>query len=269
MENLIYSFIFVLGLIVGSFLNCVIYRLEEEKSFLKGRSFCPACKKELAWFDLIPVLSFIFLRGRCRYCKARISWQYPLVELANGVIFLSLYVWLLPLSGSSLINFFNLFYYWVVSAFLVVIFVYDLKHYVVPNITIYLAIIISLLWRLVGWLAFDPSAWLEFLKVIGIALVPAILFLLIVLLSRGRWMGEGDISIVFLMGLILGWPGILVALAIAFYSGAIIGLGLMAIGRKKLKSAVPFAPFLIAGIFLSLFWQSQLIDWYQALFLLK
>lgn len=269
MESLIYSFIFVFGLIVGSFLNCVIYRLEEEKSFLKGRSFCPACKKELAWFDLIPVLSFAFLRGRCRYCRARVSWQYPLVELTVGIIFFSLYRWLFSFVDFSLINFFNLFYYWTVSAFLVVIFVYDLKHYVVPNITIYSAIVISLLWRLIGWLAFDLSTGLEFLKVIGIALIPVIFFLLIVLLSRGKWMGEGDISIVFLMGLILGWPGILVALAVAFYGGAIIGLGLIALGRKKFKSAVPFAPFLIIGTFLALFWQAQLIDWYQALFLLK
>ena len=261
MLNVIPSlFVFFFGAIVGSFLNCVIYRLETGGNFLKGRSFCPHCKHILSWQDLIPIFSFIGLGGRCRYCQQKISWQYPFVEISTAIIFLLIFKQFL------ILNFINLIYYWLIASFLIIIFVYDLKHYLVPDKIIYPAIGIALIFNfqfliLKQFQIFNYS--------ILSALGAAAFFLTIVLISRGRWMGIGDIKLAFLMGLILNWPAVLVALVSSFYIGAIFGLGLMAFGKKELKSEVPFAPFLVTGTFLALFWGSELINWYQTTFLLK
>jgi leader peptidase (prepilin peptidase)/N-methyltransferase len=223
--------IFVFGLIVGSFLNCIIYRLEKGESFLKGRSYCPKCKHRLAWQDLVPVLSFLFLLGKCRYCKKSISFQYPLVELATAILFV--------LSPDIRFT--------IIVPFLIIIFVYDLKHYLIPDKIVYLAIGLALI--------------LGFNQVIP-ACGAALFFLLIVLATRGRGMGIGDIKLAFLMGLLLGWPNILVALSFAFFAGATIGLALIFAKKKSLKSAVPFGPFLIAGTFIALFFGGKIINWY-------
>lgn len=266
---LIYLFTFFLGLIVGSFLNCVIYRLQTKESFLKGRSFCPNCKKILSWQDLIPLLSFIILRGRCRHCSQKISWQYPLVELATGILFVLVLNYTFP-------NLLIASYWLLVACFLIIIFVYDLKHYIIPDRIVYPAIAIAFLYRLfsslefVNWNLF--GIWnLEFgiLRPILSAILAASFFLFIVLISRGKWMGVGDIKLAFFMGLILSWPGVSVALFLAFFSGAIIGTGLIISGKKGLKSEVPFGPFLVSGTLLTMFFGEEIISWYFALILLK
>ena len=229
---------------VGSFLNCVIYRLEKEESFLKGRSYCPRCKHKLGFLDLIPVLSFFMLRGRCRYCKEKISWQYPMVEISTAAIFLLIFNF-----QFSIFNF-------ILACFLIVIFVYDLKHYVIPDKVIYPAIGVALVYD------FLRSDFLGKSDLLISALGAAAFFLAIVLISRGKWMGVGDIKLAFLMGLILGYPNILVALFLAFLIGAIIGVGLMVFGKKTIKSEVPFGPFLVAGTFIALFFGKEIINWY-------
>jgi leader peptidase (prepilin peptidase)/N-methyltransferase len=257
-----YFFIFVLGLAAGSFLNSLIYRLEEGLPFPWLRSFCTKCRHILAWHDLIPVLSFLFLRGHCRYCRQKISWQYPLVELFTGIIFLltSLFV--------SNVNNYTLFYLLIIDCFLIVIFVYDLKHYIIPDKVVYPAIFLALLYQIVFNFQFPISAanfqllinnfYPPFLS----AVLAAAFFLAIVLFSKGRLMGAGDIKLVFLMGLVLSFPNILVALFLAFILGAIIGIGLVIFGKKNFKSEVPFAPFLISGTFIALFWGDKIIHWY-------
>src|SRR3989344_1404069 len=252
MTFLFYFFIFFLGLVVGSFLNCVICRLERGESFLKGRSYCPRCKHQLSWPDLIPVFSFIILRGRCRYCSQKISWQYPLVEIAAGLLFI-LEFWKF--------GFVLDFGFWIlISCFLVVIFVYDLKHYLIPDKVVFPAIAIALLWALLAPGKQQPG-------VIYSAAAAAGFFASVVLISRGKWMGVGDIKLAFLMGLIFGFPDIVAALFLAFFFGAIMGMGLIMLGKKKLKSEVPFGPFLVAGTLLSLFWGETALDWYFNLFL--
>jgi len=145
MELIFSFFIFLFGLVVGSFLNCVIYRLETEQSFLKGRSFCPHCGYPLAWKDLIPLLSFLILKGKCRYCGEKISGQYPLVELATGTLFLLVaYYFLFPL---NVIHIVKTCYLLIVASFLIVIFVYDLKHYIIPDKVIYPAIVFVVLYQ--------------------------------------------------------------------------------------------------------------------------
>jgi prepilin signal peptidase PulO-like enzyme (type II secretory pathway) len=239
-EFFLYLVIFIFGLIIGSFLNCVIYRLEVEESPFKGKSYCPKCRQILKWYDLIPVLSFIILRSRCRYCKQKISWQYPWLEISTGIIFVLIF---------NPQNFLFSIFYFLIFSFLIIIFVYDLKHYIIPDKIIYPAIIIA------GIFNFQLFSILS-------AILAALFFGLLVLITQGKGMGIGDIKLAFLMGLILGWPNILIALFLAFFLGAIIGIGLIVLNKKTLKSEVPFAPFLIISIFVALFWGEKIINWY-------
>jgi prepilin signal peptidase PulO-like enzyme (type II secretory pathway) len=294
--------VFLFGLIIGSFLNCVIYRLAlpnfslKNLGGLKNRSYCPHCKHLLSWQDLIPVFSFIFLKGKCRYCQKPISLQYPIVEISTGLMFLLIFnqfsigeedfvlfftfvstverefhslSYLHSLrelgNGSSVFNFLNLIYYWTIASFLIVIFVYDLKHYIIPDQVIYSAILVSGIWYLVSGIFFN----LYTLDTIYSAIGAAVFFSAIVLISRGKWMGVGDIKLAFFMGLVLSWPNILLALFLAFFIGATVGVGLIISNKKTLKSEIPFGPFLVTGTFLVLFWGNELISWYQGLFLVK
>ena len=262
--------IFIFGLAIGSFLNCVIYRLErvekepssfkkELGSFVMGRSYCPHCQHLLSWQDLIPVFSFFILGGKCRYCGKRISWQYPLVELATGILFLLIFIYF---------NNFLVTGYWLpvtifwllVTSFLIIIFVYDFKHYIIPDKVIYPAIVIAFIYNLITGYRLPVTGYLL------AAFAAAGFFLFIVLISRGKWMGVGDIKLAFLIGLLLGWPNTLLALFLAFLIGAIIGLGLIILKKKTIKSELPFGPFLILGIYIAFFWGKEIINWYFGLF---
>ncbi len=289
---LLYLVGFLLGLAVGSFLNSVIHRLHTGESLLGGkgefaRSRCPNCRHQLSWQDLIPVLSFILLRGRCMYCRKPISWQYPCVEAATGVLFTAL-LWIayphfvpLFLAGHwqlGLIRLGWLFYHWILASLMVIIFVYDLKHYIIPDKIIFPAIGAALIYRIYE---FFSAQWrLQFdlwnfgngsLNILTnpllMAIVSASFFGAIVLFSKGKWMGGGDVKLAFLMGLALGWPGIVVAMFLAFLSGALAGVALVVLKKKSMKSEVPFAPFLIAGTVMGLLWSQQIIDWYWELFM--
>ena len=250
-----YIFVFILGLAVGSSLNCIIYRLEKNESFLKGRSYCPNCHHVLAWQDLIPILSFLILKGKCRYCGKKISLQYPLVELATGILFFSIsYSTFQHSNTPTLQQFIQFLYLSIVSSFLIVIFVYDLKHYLIPDKVIYPAIGITFFYQIIS----NTNFYFSILSALG----AAAFFLLIFLVSRGKWLGFGDVKLGFLMGLFLGFPKILVALFFAYLIGAIIGIGLVLAKKKTLKSEVPFGPFLVTGTFVALFFGNQLINWY-------
>ena len=234
-------------------MNCVIYRLEQGKSFLRGRSFCPNCKHQLSWQDLIPIFSFLILGGKCRYCSQKIPWQYPLVELFTGIIFLSIL-----LTNS---NIYAMAYLLLVSCFFIIIFVYDLKHYIIPDKVVFPAIGVALAYDLLRFDLLGRS------NLLASAFGAAGFFLAIVLISRGKGMGIGDIKLAFLMGLFLGWPNIIVALFLAIFLGAIMGIGLIISGKKTLKSEVPFGPFLTIGAFSALFWGEKIINFYFNLFL--
>jgi len=233
---------FILGISFGSFLNSVIYRLENKESIIKGRSHCPYCGKTLSWFELIPLVSFLLQKGRCRHCQKRISWQYPLVELATGILFAFITT--------------NVFVLFVVSC-LVVIFVYDLKHYIIPDKIIYPAIIVAILYNLYSLFYYNFLA----------AIIAGAFFLFIILISRGKWMGVGDFKLAIFMGLVLGWPNILVALFLAFLVGASVSVVLIILKRKTLKSEIPFGPFLAGATIATIFWGDILINWYLNLLL--
>lgn len=267
--------VFLFGLIVGSFLNCIIYRLElkefkkEKRSALRGRSFCPKCGHVLSWLDLIPVLSFFILKGKCRYCDKKISWQYPAVETATALLFLLIFNFQFSIfNQSSILNFdfqiiLNTCFLFLISSFLIVIFVFDLKHYIIPDSAIFSAIGIVLIFRI---LKLIQSSEFRIQNSILAGIGAAVFFLLIVLITKGKGMGIGDIKLAFFMGLFLGYPAILVALFFSFLIGAIIGVILILLKKKTLKSEVPFGPFLIIGTYSALFWSQEIINWYLKLF---
>ncbi|OHA63482.1 MAG: hypothetical protein A2748_03445 [Candidatus Wildermuthbacteria bacterium RIFCSPHIGHO2_01_FULL_45_20] len=270
-----FAIIFCFGLVVGSFLNALTYRLAvaeglEKKpkesassSVLNGRSYCPQCGHKLSWFDLVPLASFFFLKGKCRYCAGRISWQYPLVELATGCVFILLsYVQHREVSLQYW-NFENLLlvaYTFCLASFMIAIFVYDWKHYLIPDHLLFLSIGLTLVY--LAWRSAQTSSWDIFLNAGFAALIAAGFFLALFLVSRGRWMGFGDVKLALFMGLFLGWPGILVALFIAFVLGAIIGLALIGFGKKRMKSEVPFGPFLLIATLIAYAGGETLASWY-------
>lgn len=274
--------VFIYGLIIGSFLNALIYRLKTKKSVWQGRSFCPNCKKQLQFWDLVPVFSFIFLRGRCRYCHKKISWQYPAVELVTGLIFVLIfyYQYLIP-KTYNLTTIISLIFYLFIASILIIVFVYDLKHYIIPDKIIWTGISINLIYWLVGvsfyfmgnqkvFYQLFPSAYYltpNPLYIILGALLSGGFFLILVLVSRGKWMGGGDVKLAFFMGLFLGFPQVLVALFIAFVVGSIVSIILVAWHKKTFKSQIPFGPFLVLGSFAALFWGVSIINWYYQLFL--
>lgn len=241
-----YSAIFTLGLLIGSFLNAVIYRLHSGESILKARSHCIKCGHVLAWYELVPLLSFLIQRGKCRKCKKNISIQYPLVELTTAILFAVVLYYNLPLS-----------YTLTISSFLIVIFVYDLKHYIIPDKIIHPAILLSGIWRMVSGDALYSGIY--------VTLAVSAFFAAIFFISKGKWLGFGDVKLAFFMGLFLGWPNILVALFAAFVLGGIIGIGLVASRRKTMKSQVPFGPFLVAGTFIAMFFGGKIVNWYLGL----
>lgn len=256
--------IFIFGLLVGSFLNCVVYRLEKGMSFLKGRSFCPKCKHILSWQDLAPVFSYVFLKGRCRYCGKKISIQYPLVEIGTAVLFLLIFnFYFLIFNEFLFFNFYlisQIFLLFFLVCCLIIIFVYDLKHYIIPDKVLFPVVILVFIYRIFEF--FTTNYKLQTINYFTAALLASGFFFALWLVSRGRWMGFGDVKLVFLLGLLLGWPHIFVGLFVAFLLGALVGLLLIILKKKGLKSKVPFGPFLVFGALVALLWGEQLWRWY-------
>ncbi|MFH1427725.1 MAG: prepilin peptidase [Patescibacteria group bacterium] len=255
--------IFIFGLCMGSFLNCLIWRLHEKKTIL-GRSICPQCKKKISWYNNIPLISFLILRGRCRTCKKKISWQYPIVELVTALLFL--------LAGLinfqfSIFNFHSIFNFQfsmpVVIVFfrdlifisvLIIIFIYDLRWYLILDRITVPVMIFALAVNL--YLGFG-LANLAIAVVIGGGF-----FLTQFLISKGRWIGGGDIRLGALMGLMLGYPMIITALMLAYIFGSIFGIILLVTKKKEWSSQIPFGTFLSIATIIVMFWGEQILGWY-------
>jgi len=250
--------IFIFGLCIGSFLNCVIYRLEQEES-LMGRSYCPQCKHVLNWKDLIPVFSFLWLRGRCRYCKKTISWQYPVVELITALLFVILFWWQYPVVATPL-GWLQLVFLFAITSFAIVLFVYDLHHFLILDVVLYPAIAVTLVYQIIFHLQL-----LVFGQLLA-ALGAFAFFLALFLVTRGRGIGFGDCKLAVFLGLLVGFPGIIITVFLSFAFGAIVGVALLSLGKKGLKSQLPFAPFLLAGSLVTLLWGNQLMAWYLHFF---
>ena len=219
------------------------------------RSRCFACGKVLGFWELWPVLSFLLQKGRCRRCRSRISWQYPLVELLLGALFL--FSFLKWQSEFGRIRELGILLWWFLAAFLAaVLAVYDFKHKILPGKFSWAFLILSFL----GSFVFRDISAVE----LGLALAPAVFLAVLSLISGGRWLGWGDVKLMFGIGLFLSWPQSLLALLFAFWLGALWGLGLLWFQRGvTIKSELPFGPFLILGMYLAFFFP----EFFRALFL--
>lgn len=255
----------VFGLIVGSFLNVVILRHGERG--IAGRSACRNCKKQLRWFDMVPVFSWLVLRDRCRYCRASISIQYPLVEATTGILFA-----IAAYPGSSgvsdvypgyignLWNFTVLMIpVLVIISLLVAIAAYDIRHTIIPDPWVYTFAALTFLW---AFIARPSESWAMLVFAGPVAALP--LFALWAI-SKGRWMGFGDVKLALGIGWLLGFPYGLVAVFFAFILGAAVSVPILLWGKLRsgsgagltMKSEVPFGPFLIA---------STLMVWFAAVY---
>ncbi|MDD5693272.1 MAG: prepilin peptidase [Patescibacteria group bacterium] len=273
--------LFVFGLCLGSFINAQQYRIEVGKKNT-GRSFCPKCKQKLVWYDLIPVFSWVFLHGKCRYCRKPISWHYPLVELLTGFIFVGV-----GLKSGFIVKIADYFAYntttnrgliillvsficlLLISVCFILIALHDAKTGYVLSAIVYLTIILSLVYLIVSYSGNlnINSLWLYFKPYLLSTIIAGGMFYLIYFISKGKWMGAGDIEIAVMMGIFLGWPNVSISLYFAFITGAIYGSIKVLDHKAGLKSAIPFGPFLIAGIFFSYFFGVQVFSTYARIFL--
>lgn len=217
------------------------------------RSHCPHCKKKVRWFDNMPLLSFVLLGAKCRDCGEKISWQYPTVEALTGIVFALLGTYFFNLYDFA--SFLLTAYYLTVFSILMIIFVYDFKYMEIPMLILWLGVGVSLAYFVFAdWQSFHQAASVFELKTIsGIigGLIAGGFFWSLAAYSKETWMGYGDAYLGLLIGLIVGWPNIFVALMLSFTIGALVSVGLIAVSRKTMKSQVPFAPFLITGTFLT------------------
>jgi leader peptidase (prepilin peptidase)/N-methyltransferase len=248
---LINAYIFIIGLCIGSFLNVCIHRMPTGKSIVRPPSACPACGLLIRWYDNIPLLSWIILRGRCRGCKAPISIRYPLVELITG-----LFAVITALRYGH--QWATLIYFVFILAMLVITFI-DLDHRIIPDV-------ISLPGIPIGFLAsflLPQVTWIE--SLIGIAIGGGILLAIAVgyqLFTGKEGMGGGDIKLLAMIGAFVGWQGVLFTIMASSLTGTIVGVMVMLRAGKGMKMAVPFGPFLAIGAILYLFLGPPIIHWY-------
>jgi len=243
--------VFIFGLCVGSFLNVCIYRLPESKSIVHPRSMCPQCGTLIRFYDNLPILSYLLLRGKCRHCQAPISFRYPVVELLSGLFA----VGVLLKYGISLEA---AIYYTFIATLLVITFI-DIDHQIIPDIITLPGIPICF----VASFALPQITYME--SIIGILIGGGSLFMvawLYHLLTKKEGMGGGDIKLLGMMGAIIGWQGVLFTIFVASAVGTVSGILIMLKARKSMKLAVPFGPFLAIGSIAYIFFGPQLIVWY-------
>lgn len=244
--------IFVLGLLIGSFLNVVILRLHTGRSSITGRSMCARCSRTLEWYELIPVFSFLALRGKCRTCSTQISFQYPVVEATTAILFLLFYIKLPLTAGFTFYSWVSYLGALIVTCLLMVILIYDARHKIIPDEIVYpllLAGLISIIIKTAFFPTFSP------VQAVLNGLLVALPFFLLWAVSRGRAMGFGDVKLALALGWMLGLSQGLAMVIISFWIGAIAGLFLLGLSRKySMKSQIPFGPFVIAAAFIVAFW---------------
>lgn len=259
MNAFLIVFAIFLGLAVGSFANVVIFRTHQNKSF-GGFSACPHCRHRLEALDLVPVFSFLFLRGKCRWCKKSISWQYPLVEAAAAAIFLLIIGYSVPLTPGLFGA--GSFWWWliqfVIASCLLAVFVFDLRYYLIPDSFVAFGLVASVFYRYIFKLSFADGLW-------GIVAVAGF-FLLLYLFSRGKWIGLGDVKLGVFLGFFLGLKLSLAMLMLSYCAGAAIGVALVLLGRKTIKGTLPFGTFLTAAALVVMLWGERMVGWYLGLF---
>jgi leader peptidase (prepilin peptidase)/N-methyltransferase len=250
-NSFIEVFVFIFGLCIGSFLNVCIFRLPESKSIIHPRSSCPSCGHLIGFYDNIPVLSFLWLKGRCRYCRVPISLRYPIVEILGGI-----FAW------GSFINYgltFEAFVYYAFIAALLVITFIDIDHRIIPDIITLPGIPIAF----AASFALPAVRYIDSLA--GIVLGGGSLLLVAWvynLITKKEGMGGGDIKLLAMIGAIIGWKGVLFTIFVASAVGTLTGIMVMLKTRKNMKLAIPFGPFLAIGAIAYIFIGNPLLQWY-------
>ncbi|GAB4558114.1 MAG: A24 family peptidase [Geothermobacteraceae bacterium] len=252
---LLLLFAFILGACIGSFLNVCIYRIPAGESVVKPRSRCPVCGKAIAWYENIPVLSWLLLRARCSGCGVSISWRYPLVEFLTGALFVEV-LWIFGFGWGTPV-------YWVFVAMLVAITFIDLDHQIIPDV-------ISLPGIVIGFAASFLLPWVGWLdSLIGVLVGGGSLLAIALgyqLLTGKEGMGGGDIKLLAMIGAFLGWQAVLPVVLFASLSGTLVGVPLMLAKGEGGKLALPFGPFLALGALVQLFWGREIFSWYLSFF---
>jgi leader peptidase (prepilin peptidase)/N-methyltransferase len=250
-DYIISIFVFLVGSCIGSFSNVCIHRLPLSKSIKSPPSNCPYCSSPIRFYDNIPIVSFIFLRGKCRNCHERISFRYPLVEVLGGAFALFTYL-KYGLTIEALI------YYIFIIALVIITFI-DMDHQIIPDV-------ISLPGIPIGFLASFILPSLTYIdSLIGILIGGGILFIVLwayYFFTGAEGMGGGDVKLLAMIGAVIGWKGVIFTIFISSVTGTIIGLLIMLRTKKGLKQAVPFGPFLSIGAVVYIFYGPELIQWY-------
>ncbi len=242
---MILMFSIVYGIIIGSFLNVCIYRIPLKQDIVYTSSHCMNCGTKVKWYDLIPVVSYLVLAGKCRTCKTKLSKQYPLIELLNGAAYLGIFHYLgLSYEAGMMCVLFSV---------LLVITLIDIRYKIIPNSILIFLMIVGIVYVVLVDQKFISS-------IIGFFAVSLILFLIAVI-SNGQ-MGGGDIKLMAVCGFIIGWQKILVALLIGSVFGSIIGITLILLKINKKKQQIPFGPYLSTGVFVAALFGTELIQWY-------
>lgn len=240
--------LFILGLCFGSFITALTYRQPKEISIAQGRSFCPRCKHQIAWYDNIPLFSYLFLGGKCRNCKKKISLRYPLIEVASGIGFVLIFV--------STHNLVQIILNLAVFSILLSIFVTDVEHQIIPDDFVFFGILVVLL-----QLILNTSYQILYTNFLAAFLAASVL-MLIHLLTKGRGMGLGDVKFAVFGGLIIGLKLLPVWLFLSFLTGGMVGIILILGKRARLKDKIAFGPFLIIGIALAIFFGDSILRFY-------
>lgn len=243
-------FVTILGLIIGSFLNVVICRLHTNQPVVIGRSKCVFCHTDLKAADMIPLFSFLFLRGHCRHCGKKLSWQYPLVEFATAAIFAILAARFSFQLSWPLVS------AWFFSSVFIVIGVYDFKHFLILDKIVFPSLLLAFVFAF-----FQGYFWSA---VFGAAAASGFFFLQY-FLSSGRWIGLGDVKLGLLLGAVTGFPGIVLVLFLAYFLGALFGLALIITGKKHFSSKLPFGSFLAFSAIINISYGQAIIAWYLQL----
>ena len=259
--------VFVFGLLIGSFLNVVILRLPAGET-LFGRSACPRYGHVLTPRDLIPIFSFLFLRGRCRSCQEKISWRYFFIELLTACVFVSALLFVNPV---ALPSFFHLGILWVAGAVGIVTFIVDMEHYIILDIVTFVGVVFVLVFSLCLDIFVHSSSFVTGYTIHALlgAVAGFLPFFALWWFSAGRWIGFGDVKFMLFVGAVAGFPLVFISMLFSFWIGALVSLPLLFLGRKGLKSKLPFGTFLTLGMATSLLFGTPLLSWYTSLIVMK
>lgn len=268
---MVYLFLYILGICWGSFANVLIDRSQAKKT-IKGRSKCDHCGYTLSWFDNIPIFSFFFLKGRCKKCHKKLSWQYPVVEMITGLVFVAVF-WLGQKNQLFQINVFDIKQFLVIAYYLAIVYIgwviliWDFKYMIIPDNLVFIGIGVTFLYKLYETLDLGCHFYtMECSLLEGLAggLILSGFFGFLYLVSKGRWIGGGDVKLGFLLGFLVEIKLVYFLVLFSYVSGALVAIFLVIFRSKRMKSEIPFGPFLVLSAYFVVFYQDLILKVWQS-----